>query len=286
MTKIAFLGLGIMGGGMAARLVAAGFDVTVYNRDPAKTKGFQGKARIAANAADAAAGADIVFAMLSDDRASRALWLDGGALGAARSGAVLVECSTLSLDWGRQLAAAAAAKGCSLVDAPVTGSKVQAAEGALKFLVGGAEDAVETARPAFAAMGSEVIRMGPPGSGITMKLVNNFLCGVQVASLAEALTMAERAGLDVEQARGVLMNGAPGSPLLKLIAARIAARDYTPNFFTALMAKDLGYAADEAKALGLELASATAARNRFLAAAEAGYGEQDMASVIEPLRKT
>lgn len=283
--KIAFLGLGIMGAGMAHRLAAAGFALTVYNRDPAKAAPFQGKARIAASAADAAKDAQIVVAMLSDDKASRALWT-GGVLDAVLPGAILIDCSTLSPGWGRELGALAASKGCSFLDAPVTGSKVQAADGALKFLVGGDEAAVDRARPAFAAMGSDVIRMGPVGSGIAMKLVNNFLCGVQVAAYAEAMSMAERAGLDIDQARGVLMNGAPGSPLLKVISARMEQRDYTPNFFSALMAKDLGYAADEAKALGLTLASATAARQRFLDAADAGFAEQDMAAVIEPLRKS
>lgn len=282
--KIAFLGLGIMGAGMAHRLAAAGFELTVYNRDAAKAAPFQGKARIAACAAEAVKDADIAIAMLSDDQASRALWT-GGALDAAKPGAILIDCSTLSPVWGRELGAAAAARNCHFLDAPVTGSKVQAADGALKFLVGGDEAALDRARPAFAAMGSDVIRMGPVGSGIAMKLVNNFLCGVQVAAFAEAMSMAERADLDVDQARGILMNGAPGSPLLKIIAARMEQRDYTPNFFAALMAKDLGYAAEEGARLGLTLASAAAARQRFLDAAAAGFAEQDMAAVIEPLRK-
>lgn len=282
--KIAFLGLGIMGAGMAHRLAAAGFELTVYNRDAAKAAPFQGKARIAACAVEAVKDADIAIAMLSDDQASRALWT-GGALDAAKPGAILIDCSTLSPVWGRELGAAAAARNCHFLDAPVTGSKVQAADGALKFLVGGDEAALDRARPAFAAMGSDVIRMGPVGSGIAMKLVNNFLCGVQVAAFAEAMSMAERADLDVDQARGILMNGAPGSPLLKIIAARMEQRDYTPNFFAALMAKDLGYAAEEGARLGLTLASAAAARQRFLDAAAAGFAEQDMAAVIEPLRK-
>ena len=179
--------------------------------------------------------------------------------------------------------AAAAAKGVTFLDAPVAGTKPHAAEGSLRFFVGGDDAALDRARPVFAAMGTEVNHIGPAGSGIMMKLVNNFLCGVQVAAYAEAMALASKSGLDMERVRNVLLNGAPASPLVKTVAARMQARDYAPNFYGGLMAKDLGYAADEAKALGLTLDSAAAARQRFLDAVAAGHGEDDMASVIEPL---
>ena len=284
--SIEVLGLGVMGAGMAHNLADKGFSVAVFNRDAAKAAPFAGKARIAATPAAAADGADLIVAMLADDDASRAVWLgENGALAAAKPGAVIIECSTISLPWVRELGAQALKAGLGFVDAPVTGSKAQAATGALRFLAGGAPDHVEKAQPAFAAMGSETIFLGPVGSGITMKLINNFLCGVQVASLAEALAMVEKSGLDAQKAHNVLLNGAPGSPLVKAIAGRIAAQDYAPHFFAALMAKDLDYAAREGASLGITLASAAAARARFLDAVDAGLGASDIAAVIEPLRK-
>src|SRR4051794_29375343 len=137
--KVAVLGLGIMGAGMARQLVAKGFDVTVWNRGAAKTSALAAVgARIAATPAAAASGADLVLAMLANDEASRAVWLGSeGALGTMRTDAVAIESSTLTVDWIRELAAAAKARGVGFLDAPVTGSKAQAESGALSFLVGG-----------------------------------------------------------------------------------------------------------------------------------------------------
>jgi 3-hydroxyisobutyrate dehydrogenase len=285
--RIAFLGLGIMGGGMARRLISAGFAVTVYNRSPDKTTPLaKAGAQVAATARDAAKGADVVFGMVADDTASRALWLgENGALVGAARGAVLVECSTLTVEWVRELAQAAQARGCAFVDAPVTGSKGAAANGELNFLVGGEAAAVEKIRPALAAMSKSITHLGPSGSGALVKLINNFVCGVQVASIAEALAWIERAGLDRAKAQSVLLDGAPGSPLVKTIAARINAGDYTPNFLLPLMAKDLGYAIKESAAAGHPLKTPVTALEIFQNAIAAGLGEKDMAAVVEPLRQ-
>jgi 3-hydroxyisobutyrate dehydrogenase len=222
--------------------------------------------------------------MVADDAASRSVWLgEHGALPAAARGAVLVESSTLSIRWVKELAAAASAQGCQLLDAPVTGSKVQAATGELLFLVGGSADALETARPAFQAMGRAVRHLGPTGSGAMLKLINNFVCGVQIASLAEGLALIERSGLDRELALDVLKNGAPGSPLFRLIADRMTARDFTPNFLLRLMSKDLAYAVAEAEQRSLDLMTASAALQRFQQALAAGHGDKDMSALIELL---
>lgn len=275
-----------MGGGMARRLVGAGFAVTVYNRSIDKTAPLaKAGAHVAHTARDAANGADIVFSMVADDVASRALWLgENGALAGAMHGAVLVDCSTLTVEWVRELALAAQARGCAFVDAPVTGSKAPAASGELNFLVGGDAAAVEKIRPALAAMGRSVTHLGPTGSGALVKLINNFVCGVQVAAIAEAMAWIERAGLDRAKAQSILLDGAPGSPLVKTIAARINAEDYTPNFLLRLMAKDLGYAIKESAAAGQPLKTPTSALEVFQNAIAAGHGEQDMAAVVAPLR--
>jgi 3-hydroxyisobutyrate dehydrogenase len=284
--KVSVLGLGIMGAGMAGQLAAKGFGVTVWNRDTAKAATLAtAGACVATSPADAARGADVVLAMLSNDEASRAVWLGpNGALAALSPSAIAIESSTLTVDWVRELAAAAAARGVGFLDAPVTGSKAQAESGALSFLVGGPADLLELARPALAAMGGNIAHLGPCGSGALMKLINNFLCGVQVASIAEAIAMAERSGLDARQAAAVLSAGSPGSPLIKIVAQRMLDRAYTPNFFVPLMAKDLAYARDAFARAGIELKSAEVARERFVAAANAGWNDKDIAAIVELLR--
>ena len=285
--KVSVLGLGIMGAGMASQLVAKGFEVTGWNRNPAKTASLARLgARVVTTPAEAASGADLVIAMLADDDASRSVWSGpGGALAAMRRDAIAIESSTLTIEWVRELAAAAQARGVGFLDAPVTGSKAQAESGMLAFLVGGPADLLERARPALAAMSSSIAHLGPSGSGATMKLINNFLCGVQVASLAEAMAMAERSGLDARQAAAVLAAGSPGSPLVKIVAQRMLDRAYEPNFFVPLMAKDLAYARQAFARAGLELRSAEVAREAFLAAERAGFGEKDIASIVELLRR-
>ena len=129
-------------------------------------------------------------------------------------GTILIESSTVSPSWVAELAELAAARGAQFLDAPVTGSRMQAEAGQLSFLVGGSDATVEAATPVLKAMSKEIVHLGPVGSGAKMKLINNFLCGVQIASLAEGLTWIERSGLDREKALAVLKSGAPGSPLL------------------------------------------------------------------------
>ena len=282
--RVAFLGLGIMGGGMARRLVAAGFSLTVFNRNRAKAEALTG-ARVAATAREAATNAEIVISMVADDVASRAIWLGpDGAIAGAKRGTIFVECSTLTVAWVNELAAAAAASGCEFVDAPVTGSKSAAAGGELNFIAGGSAAALEKIRPVLKPMSKSVTHLGPTGSGALIKLINNFVCGVQVASLAEALALIERSGLDRAKALSVLLDGAPGSPLVKTIAARMTASDYTPNFLLRLMAKDLAYALKEGEARSLSPATAAAALEVFQRAIDAGHGEKDMSAVVETLR--
>jgi 3-hydroxyisobutyrate dehydrogenase len=286
--RIAFLGLGIMGSGMARRLLTNGFPLTVFNRNAEKAKPFAAEgARVAGSPHEAAAQADFIVSMVADDVAARSLWLgENGALAAARPGTVCIECSTVTVNWVRELATAAALKKCEFLDAPVTGSKMQAASGELCFIVGGDSATLEKVRPVLAAMSKAVVHLGPTGSGAMVKLINNFVCGVQVASLAEAVAMIERSGLDRAKALEVLTGGAPGSPLVKAVSARMTAPDFTPNFLLRLMAKDLGYAIQEGGKLSVELTTATAALKDFQRAIATGHGEKDIAAVVEPFRKS
>ena len=284
--SVALLGLGTMGAGMAANLLKAGFPLAVYNRSRAKAEGFAAQgARVGESPADAARGASVIVSMLADDAASRAVWLGkDGALEAAEEGAVSVECGTVSPGWIAELGEAARGRGVELLDAPVTGSRVQAAGGQLTFLAGGPEAALAIARPVLEAMSKEIAYLGPPGSGAKMKLLNNFICGVQIAAVAEGIVWLERSGLDREQALDLLKRGAPGSPLLAAISTRMMSRDYAVNFYLKLMAKDLQYAAEAAAATGVELTTAANARSLFERAVKQGLGDEDMAAVIEPLR--
>lgn len=284
--QVAILGLGTMGAGMAKNLLSAGFSVTVYNRTRAKAEplGASG-ARIAESAAEAAQDADVIVSMLSDEVATREAWTgSNGALTGAKHGAVLVESSTVKPEWIAELANHAKARGLELLDAPVTGSRVQAQAGELIFLVGGDASVLERARPVLAAMSKEIVYLGPSGSGARMKLINNFLAGVQVASLAEGLSWIERSGLDRDLALKVLKSGAPGSPLLGAISGRMVEAKYDVNFLLSLMEKDLRYAATDAATLGIDLRTAKSAEKRFHDAVDAGLGDQDMSAVIEPLR--
>jgi 3-hydroxyisobutyrate dehydrogenase len=288
MTKpsVALLGLGTMGAGMATNLLKAGFPLAVYNRTRAKAEPFAAAgARIASGPADAAAGASVILSMLADDNASHAAWLGpDGALAAAAPGAVLIESSTVSPAWIKELASLASARGLDLLDAPVTGSRVQAESAQLTFLVGGPEAVLDRVRPVLAAMSKEIVHLGPIGSGAILKLVNNFLCGVQIASFAEGIAWLERSGLDRDAALAFLKSGAPGSPLMSVITARMAAHNYDVNFYLHLMSKDLQYAHDAAAADGVPLTTAQCAHTLFETAIAAGYGDKDMSSVIEPLR--
>jgi len=234
-----------MGSGMAGHLLDAGYPLTIWNRTPGKAQALEARgARLAKSPREAAAGAAVVISMLADVPVCRDVWLGRGeALVDIAPGTILIESSTVSVEWIEELERAAKEHGCDLVDAPVTGSKPQAEAGQLLFLAGGSSATVNKVTPVLKAMGRDVVHVGPAGSGARLKLINNFLSGSQVAALAEALSLIERSGLDREKALGVLTEGAPGSPLVKLLSERMTARQYEPNFVLRLMANsnDLNY---------------------------------------------
>jgi 3-hydroxyisobutyrate dehydrogenase len=285
--RVAILGLGIMGTGMANRLLSAGFPLTVYNRNREKSAPFaDAGAFVAESPREAASRSEIILSMVGDDAASRGVWLgENGALAGARPNAVLIESSTLSGDWIQELAAKAAERGCRFLDAPVTGTKPHAASGELVFLVGGSAEALDAARPVFSVLGRDAVHLGPVGSGSLMKLINNFVCGVQAASFAEAVAMIDAGGLDRAKAVSILTGGAPGSGIVKRMADRIAAGDFTPNFALRWMAKDIGYAIDDASKNGISLQTAAAALSVFKQAIAEGHGDEDFSAVSKSSKK-
>jgi 3-hydroxyisobutyrate dehydrogenase len=284
---VAILGLGTMGAGMAGRLLTGGFPLTVYNRSLAKTEPFSSKGAFAASTPrEAASRAEVVISMVADDMVSRDVWLgENGALAGAKRGAVLIESSTLSVGWVKELSAAAEKTGCKFLDAPVTGTKPHAASGELLFLVGGPVDVLESVRPVLSVMSREVIHLGPLGSGAMMKLVNNFVCGVQAASFAEGLAMAEAAGLDQAKAVRILTEGAPGSGIVKRVAAQLGVEGGDPNFAVRLMAKDLAYAVKEASGKGIQLQTGASALEIYKQAVASGHGDEDFSAVTKVFKR-
>ena len=284
--NVAILGIGTMGHGMAVNLLKAGFPLTVYNRTAQKAEPLAAQgARIAGTPAAAGAAANVVISMLADDDASRNAWLGPeGALAAMQPGSVVIECSTVSPQWIEELFPAAQARGLRMVEAPVTGSRTQAEGGQLTFIAGADGKSLELVSPILRSMSKAVLHLGPVGSGAQLKLINNFLCGVQVASFAQALAWIERTGLERETAIEFLKKGAPGSGILTAMADRMTRRDYEVNFLLKLMAKDLRYAHAAAAQQGIDLTTAECAEQLFSEAQQQGHAEQDMSAVVEVVR--
>jgi 3-hydroxyisobutyrate dehydrogenase len=190
----------------------------------------------------------------------------------------------VSPDWVRQLDDEAQVRGLQVMDAPVTGSRPQADAGELTFLAGGDSTTLEAVRPVLESMSKAIVHLGPVGSGALLKLINNFLCGVQVASFAEALIWVERSALDRVQALEFLKTGAAGSNIFKAMSERMTARTYEVNFMLRLMEKDLRYAQQAAAEKQTTLTTAACSKKLFERAEAEGYGDRDMSAVVEVLR--
>lgn len=285
--KIALLGLGTMGSGMGMNLLKAGYPLTVYNRTRLRARLLEDAGAIVAETPAMAAGnAEIVLAMLADDAVSRAVWVgEDGALAAMRPGAVAIECSTLSPSWVCELDQAVRSRGLQMIEAPVTGSRPQAEAGVLKFLAGGDANVLERVAPVLRSIGREILHLGPIGSGAQLKLMNNYLCAVQVVSFAEVLAWIERTGLNCDLALDFLKKGAPGSGILSTMADRMTKRSYEVNFLLPLMAKDVKYARAAAAQRGVELSIASPVGAIFQKAQEHGHAAEDMSAVAEVIRQ-
>jgi 3-hydroxyisobutyrate dehydrogenase len=245
MQRVGFIGLGRMGHGMVGRYLDAGFEVAVCNRRKAKADDLGARgARWAASPRQAAIDADAVVTMVADDEASRSVWLGkDGASASMGAGTLAIECSTVShrhaLDMARELRS----RGLIYIDCPVTGLPEAAATGKLTLLVGAEAADLEKAKPYLAPLCSAIRHFGAVGSGTVFKLINNLMGAVQIASLAEGVAMAERAGLDMKLVAEALGTGAVASPQVVRHSKRMIARDFSGASFTAaLRHKDAAYA--------------------------------------------
>ena len=284
--NITLIGLGSMGIGIAQSLRKAGFHLTVYNRTAAKTMSLASLgAKVAASPREAAQNADVVICMVADDVASRQIWLgEAGVLSGVAADAILVECSTLSYAWIRELTSLAEQRGLKFLDAPVNGGPSLAAAGELKMMVGGDTNVLDQARPVLESFTSQINHMGPNGTGAMMKLAHNMMSAVQMVTLAESMNLAERAGLNLEQVAAILTGSGPASPLVKRNAPRMASRDYgEPSFLLRHIRKDVSYALRLAEELNVPLMTANAAREVYRTAGKLGYDDAEFAAVFEAL---
>jgi 3-hydroxyisobutyrate dehydrogenase len=287
--RIAFLGLGSMGAGMAARLAVAGHALTVFNRTPARIEPLiRMGARGASTPRAAAENADVIIGMTADDDSSRAVWFgEHGALAAANApDALAIECSTLSHDWVLELDAGVKARGFRYVDAPVTGLPDAAAAGTLTLLVGADPADLDAARPVFASLATRVLHFGAVGQGTVYKLMINLLGAVQIASAAEGFALAEAAGLDPKLVCDAVASGQAASPQVVRNFRRFIAGDHgvNVNFTPALRLKDIEYALRLARRLAAphEFGELAAVLYRRLCAA--GYARDNESRIIDVVR--
>jgi 3-hydroxyisobutyrate dehydrogenase-like beta-hydroxyacid dehydrogenase len=261
MARVAFIGLGRMGHGMAGRYIDAGFTVSVWNRSKAKAEDLIARgARWATSPEDAAIDADAVVTMVADDDASRAVWLTkDGAAATMKAGTLAIECSTVShrhaLDMARELRA----RGLIYIDSPVTGLPDAAASGKLTLLVGADPADLEKAQPYLMPLATTIRHFGAVGSGTVYKLINNLMGAIQIAGLAEGLAIAEQAGLDMKLVLEAVETGVVASPQVIRHSKRMITRNFSGATFTAaLRHKDAAYAV----ALAEDLLSATPLMSR------------------------
>jgi 3-hydroxyisobutyrate dehydrogenase len=282
MAKISILGLGAMGARIAANLLKAGHELTVWNRGPAAMDPLRAAgAQSASTPKAAASGAQFVIAMVRDNDASRQVWLDPdtGALGGLSAAAVAIESSTLTPDWIRELGKQVASRGASLLEAPVVGSTPQAAAAQLTYLVGGDAAILALAQPVLASLASSIHHLGPLGSGSLAKLATNTLMGVQLTALAELIGILKYAGADAARVFEVMAKTPVWSGAAGRVTEMMLAGNFAPQFPVELIEKDFGYTLRGADSQS-GAPTIAAARGVFRQAMERGFGADNMTAVV------
>jgi 3-hydroxyisobutyrate dehydrogenase-like beta-hydroxyacid dehydrogenase len=281
--RVAFLGLGIMGHAMAANLVKAGHEVTVWNRTPGKQ--VEG-ARSAATPAEAAQGVEVVWLCISDTAAvENVLFGTNGAEQSLSDGMIISDSSTISPAATRKFAERVQKKGVQYVDSPMTGSKIGAENGTLLFIVGGEEQAIEKLKPLYAAMGKKIFRMGETGKGQSAKLVMNLQIAMIYEGFAEALTLAAKLGVDAESLMPLINMSMVKSGVVEYKAPFVLQRDFSANFPLRLMRKDIRLALDAAKEARVKLPGLETVEEIYDVAVEDGHADLDYAATLMLLEK-
>ena len=285
--SIGFIGLGIMGGAMAANVLRAGYELTVWNRTPGRiTPLAETGAAVAADPADLAARSDIIITCVSDTPDVEAVILGpGGIIEGARPGALVIDCSTISPEATRTIAARLRQKGVHLLDAPVSGGSEGAARGTLSIMLGGEADQVARAMPVLQAMGKTITHVGGQGAGQMAKLVNQVLVVVTMQGVAEALLLAEAGGLDLERTLAAVGGGAAGSWMLNNRGPQVIRRDWRPGFTIDLQQKDLRLVLEAADELGIPLPSTALVFQFYRTLQQRGLGGEGNHALMKALEQ-
>jgi 3-hydroxyisobutyrate dehydrogenase len=291
--KVGFIGTGTMGQPMVANLITKGFEVVAYDVVPAALDAAVaiGASR-AGSVAEAARSGDLVVTMLpSSPHVERVYLGSGGVLEAAARGRLCVDMSTIDPGAARRVGERLAAKGLRFLDAPVSGGVPGAVAGTLTIMVGGDAKDLDEARPALAAMGTNIIHVGAVGSGEVAKICNNLIAGVAMVAVSEAFRIAEGFGVDpkvltdiISKSSGATWAMEHGHPVAGIVAKSAANRDYAPGFMTDLMCKDLGLAVSAARDLRIPVVVSPAAQQILRLASSHGYGRKDFSAVYAFLK--
>jgi 3-hydroxyisobutyrate dehydrogenase len=290
MATIGFIGLGNMGGPMAANLVKAGHAVTGYDLNPAALQALAAAGgKTAASAAEAVKGASVVITMLPAGEHVRDVYLHQGGLIEHTKGAgpLLIDCSTIDVDSARTVTAAAEQVGLAMLDAPVSGGTAGAQNGTLTFMVGGAEDAFARGKPILEAMGKNIFHAGGPGAGQAVKICNNMMLAINMVGVAEGFLLAQKLGLDWAKLHEICATATSNSwalssycPAPGPVPAAPSNRDYAPGFAAALMVKDVKLSQAAAEAAGSPTPLAAQALSFYQQVVDAGDGGKDFSVVF------
>jgi len=281
--KIGFIGLGTMGLPMATNLINKGFEVTVYNRTTSKCQPLinQG-ATIASTPREATHDTDVVITMVSNDDSIRSIYYgEDGILEAVCNGMTVIDCSTISPELVKQLAAEVNKRGAHFVDAPVTGSSPAAIDGTLVFMVGGNADIITNQSDIFDTLGKRVLHMGPNGSGAVAKLAHNTMVGINNLALVEGFSIASKSGIPADTFLELVQLGSAGSKAADLKGRKIIDHDFTNQFSLQLMLKDLKLASSLTDSIGVPTPMLNLAKSLFQTGQSEGFGEEDLSAVVK-----
>ena len=289
MARIGFIGVGNMGGPMAANLIKAGHQVSVFDLVAAATDAAaKAGASVASSARDAAKGAETIITMLPAGKHVRAVLIDEGLLAGAARGTLFIDCSTIDVDTARAMHDAASKAGHHMLDAPVSGGTAGAAAGTLTFMCGGTDAAFKRAEPTLASMGKAVIHAGGAGNGQAAKICNNLILGITMIGVSEALTLAKRLGLEAATLHAISSKSSGSCwalneycPAPGPVPKAPSNRDYQPGFTAAMMLKDLKLALGAAQANDSTVPLGALAESLYALYCSAGHGARDFSGIIK-----
>ncbi|MEO8538676.1 MAG: NAD(P)-dependent oxidoreductase [bacterium] len=286
-TRVGFIGLGIMGAPMADNLVRAGFEVTVWNRSPSRTRPLiEAGARAASSPAEVAAASEVTLSCVTNSGDVEEVALGpGGVIEGASPGSVYIDCSTIAPDVARKVAIALAKRDVAMLDAPVSGGDIGAKAGTLAIMVGGEAATFARCLPVLEAMGKTIVHVGPSGAGQVVKLCNQIAGGLNLLAAAEAINLARRAGVDPVKMLEVVSAGAAGSWMLSNLAPRAVKGDYAPGFMVDLMQKDLRLVLDAANDSHTPLPGTALVSQLFQSIQAEGRGTDGTQALVDAIAK-